>query len=78
MYGTCSSRGASAVSDLGGIPIDYQHQDFVKEIHRLTSEVWDVVFDHIGGNHSGIPARLSVLAGGWWAMALLPRYVGRD
>src|SRR5215471_2891181 len=28
MYGTCSARGASAVSDLGGIPIDYQHQDF--------------------------------------------------
>src|SRR5512142_3358191 len=28
MYGTCSSRGASAVSDLGGIPINYQHQDF--------------------------------------------------
>ncbi len=51
MYGTCSSRGASAVSDLGGIPIDYQHQDFVKEIHRLTSEGVDVVFDHIGGNH---------------------------
>jgi NADPH2:quinone reductase len=23
MYGTCSSRGASAVSDLDGIPIDY-------------------------------------------------------
>jgi NADPH2:quinone reductase len=38
MYGTCSSRSAPAVSDLGGIPIDYQHQDFVKEIHRLTSE----------------------------------------
>jgi NADPH2:quinone reductase len=51
MYGTCSSRGASAVSDLGGIPIDYQHQDFVKEIHRLTSEGVDVVFDHIGGDH---------------------------
>src|SRR5512147_2397423 len=32
MYGTCSSRGASAVTDLGGIPIDYQHQDFVAEI----------------------------------------------
>ena len=45
MYGTCSSRGAPAVSDLGGIPIDYQHQDFVKEIHRLTSEGVDVVFD---------------------------------
>ncbi len=51
MYGTCSSRGASAVSDLGGIPIDYQHQDFVKEIHRLTGEGVDVVFDSIGGTH---------------------------
>jgi NADPH:quinone reductase-like Zn-dependent oxidoreductase len=51
MYGTCSSRGASAVSDLGGIPIDYQHQDFVEEIHRLTSEGVDVVFDSIGGTH---------------------------
>jgi NADPH2:quinone reductase len=51
MYGTCSSRGASAVFDLGGIPIDYQHQDFVKEIHRLTSDGVDAVFDHIGGNH---------------------------
>jgi NADPH:quinone reductase len=51
MYGTCSSRGASAVSDLGGIPIDYQHQDFVEEIHRLTSEGVDVVFDGIGGAH---------------------------
>lgn len=51
LYGTCSSRGASAVSDLGGIPIDYQHQDFVTEIHRLTSEGVDVVFDGIGGTH---------------------------
>jgi NADPH2:quinone reductase len=51
MYGTCSLRGAPAVSDLGGIPIDYQHQDFVKEIHRLTSEGVDVVFDGIGGTH---------------------------
>jgi NADPH:quinone reductase len=51
MYGTCSSRGASAVSDLGGIPIDYQHQDFVKEIPRLTREGVDVVFDGIGGTH---------------------------
>src|SRR5256712_8508552 len=51
MYGICSSRGASAVSDLGGVPIDYQHQDFVKEIHRLTSEGVDVVFDGIGGTH---------------------------
>jgi len=51
MYGTCSLRGASAVSELGAIPIDYQHQDFVKEIHRLTCEGVDVVFDPIGGPH---------------------------
>lgn len=51
MYGTCSSRGTSAVSDLGAIPIDYQHQDFVTEIHRLTREGVDVVFDGIGGTH---------------------------
>jgi NADPH2:quinone reductase len=51
MYGTCSSRGVSAVIDLGGIPIDYQHQDYVKEIQRLTSEGVDAVFDPIGGAH---------------------------
>jgi NADPH2:quinone reductase len=51
MYGTCSSSGASAVSDLGGIPIDYRHQDFVQEIHRLTIDGVDVVFDPIGGAH---------------------------
>jgi NADPH2:quinone reductase len=51
IYGTCSSRGASTVCDLGGIPIDYQHQDFVTEIHRLTGDGVDVVFDSIGGAH---------------------------
>jgi NADPH2:quinone reductase len=50
-YGTCSSRGASAVSDLGGVPIDYQHQDFVEEAHRLTGGGVDAVFDGIGGSH---------------------------
>jgi len=51
MYGTCSSRSMPAVSDLGGIPIDYRHQDFVTEIRRLTSEGVNVVFDPIGGTH---------------------------
>jgi NADPH2:quinone reductase len=51
MYGTCSTRGASAVTELGGVPIDYQHQDFVQEIHCLTGEGVDVVFDGIGGSH---------------------------
>jgi len=51
MYGTCSSRGASAVSDLGGIPIDYQQQDFVEETLRLSGGGVDAIFDHIGGPH---------------------------
>ena len=51
MYGTCSSRGAPAVSELVGVPIDYRNQDYVKEIHRLTSEGLDAVFDPIGGAH---------------------------
>jgi NADPH:quinone reductase len=51
MYGTCSSQKASIVSGLGGIPIDYRNQDFVKEIHRLTGEGVDVAFDGIGGAH---------------------------
>jgi NADPH2:quinone reductase len=51
MYGTCSARGASAVADLGGIPIDYQHLDFVQEIRRLTSDGVDAVFDGLGGTH---------------------------
>jgi len=51
MYGTCSQRSAATVSELGGIPIDYKHQDFAEEIHRLTSDGVDVVFDPVGGTH---------------------------
>jgi len=51
MYGTCSARSGYVVSDLGGIPIDYQKQDFVKEIRNLTSDGVDAVFDGIGGDN---------------------------
>jgi NADPH2:quinone reductase len=51
MYGTCSARTAQAVSDLGCTPIDYKNQDFVQEIHRLTSDGVDAVFDPMGGAH---------------------------
>ena len=51
MYGTCSARGAAAVSELGGIPINYQQQDFVKEIKSLPNPGADVVFDSMGGAH---------------------------
>ena len=51
MYGTCSTRGASAVTELGGEPIDYKDQDFVAEIYRLTGDGVDAVFDPLGGDH---------------------------
>lgn len=51
MYGTCSAQGAPTVSSLGAIPIDYRQQDFVQEIHRLTGDGVDAVFDPIGGAH---------------------------
>lgn len=51
LFGTCSARGASTVSELGGVPIDYQKDDFVKRIHQLTNDGVDVVFDGIGGKH---------------------------
>jgi hypothetical protein len=33
-----SCGAAAVVSEMGGIPIDYKNADFVKEIHRLTSD----------------------------------------
>jgi NADPH:quinone reductase-like Zn-dependent oxidoreductase len=50
-YGTCSARDAAVVSELGATPIDYQKVDFVEEIHRLTGDGVDAVFDGIGGKH---------------------------
>jgi len=63
MYGTCSARGAAAISELGGTPIDYKEQDFVAEIRRLTGDGVDVVFDHIGGPHLW-QSRKALRAGG--------------
>ena len=51
MYGTCSVRGTSAVSELGGVAIDYRHGNFLKEILALTKEGVDAVFDPLGGGH---------------------------
>jgi NADPH:quinone reductase-like Zn-dependent oxidoreductase len=50
-YGTCSERDMEAVRELGATPIDYQRQDFVDEIRRLTGQGVDAVFDGIGGGH---------------------------
>ena len=51
MYATCSSRAAQAVSEMGAVPIDYQSQDFVSEIRRLTGDGVDAVFDPLAGSH---------------------------
>jgi NADPH2:quinone reductase len=51
MYGTCSSRGAPAVTDLGGIPVDYGRADLAQEILRLAGDGLDAVFDPFGGAH---------------------------
>jgi len=51
MYGTCSKQDLPLVSSLGGLPIDYEHQDFVEEIHRYTGDGVDAVFEGIGGTH---------------------------
>jgi NADPH2:quinone reductase len=63
MYGTCSAQAASTVAAEGATPIDYQKQDFVREIHRLNGEGVDVVFDGIGGSHIW-QSRRALRAGG--------------
>jgi NADPH:quinone reductase-like Zn-dependent oxidoreductase len=51
MYGTCSAQAADVVKELGATPIDYRNSDFVHEIHRLTGDGVDAVFDGIGGDN---------------------------
>lgn len=51
LYGTCSSRGAQTVIDLGGTPIDYRRKDLHQEVLRLSSGGVDAVFDPFGGRH---------------------------
>lgn len=51
MYGTVSKGKHEIVASLGGIPIDYKKVDFVDEIHQLSKDGVDVVFDAIGGSH---------------------------
>jgi NADPH:quinone reductase-like Zn-dependent oxidoreductase len=50
-YGTASAAKHDLVRQLGGVPIDYQQEDFVDRIHTLTDNGVDTVFDGIGGGH---------------------------
>ena len=51
MYGTASLAKHAAVRDLGAVPIDYKHADFVEVCRDLKPEGLDAVFDGIGGGH---------------------------
>jgi NADPH:quinone reductase len=51
MYGTCSSKGAPTVIELGGTPLDYGRKDLVQEVLRVTGDGVDAVFDPFGGAH---------------------------
>ncbi len=49
MYGTAGRDDHDFVTSLNAIPIDYQHEDFVEGIRRLTDNGVDVVVDPVGG-----------------------------
>ena len=51
MYGTASLGKHQVVSELGGHPIDYKNEDFVKSIRERTRDGVDAVFDPVGGSH---------------------------
>ncbi len=52
IYGTASKPKHSLVARLGGIPIDYRTEDFVRRIGVLTKGVGvDAVFDPMGSAH---------------------------
>ncbi len=51
MYGTDARRKQKLISDLGGTPIDYQTEDFVDRIRRVSRSGVDAVFDPVGGSH---------------------------
>ena len=48
MYGTASLATHQLVLGLDATPIDYQKTDFIEEIHRLTGDGVDIVFDGVG------------------------------
>lgn len=51
IYATDSRSKHALVASLGGMPIDYQNQDFLSVISEQTENGVDAVFDHIGGEH---------------------------
>ncbi|MDZ4769242.1 MAG: medium chain dehydrogenase/reductase family protein [Chloroflexota bacterium] len=50
-YGTASNSKHKLVDDLGGIPIDYKTENFVRRILQSNDGGVDAAFDPIGGTH---------------------------
>ena len=48
-FGTASRAKHAVVARLGGIPIDYQREDFVEVVRARTGAGADAVFDGVGG-----------------------------
>ena len=49
LYGTVSAGKMELVKEFGGVPINYQSNDFVQEIRKLEPNGVDAVFDAVGG-----------------------------
>ena len=52
MFGTASTGKHGLLAELGAVPIDYHHQDFVEVLHQAEPEGLDFVFDGMGGEYS--------------------------
>ncbi len=57
-YATVSARKRGVVERHGGIPIDYEKEDFVAALARLAPDGVDAVLDPIGGAHLGRSRRV--------------------
>ena len=52
IYGTASTADCAVVERLGGIPIDYTREDFLRHVRALAGGGVDVAIDGIGGSLS--------------------------
>jgi NADPH2:quinone reductase len=71
-------RASPAVSDPGGIPIDYQHQDFGRKIAPPRGEGGTRFLTPIAGAHLWQSRKALRRGGGSLAGGTTSRYAGRD
>jgi NADPH:quinone reductase-like Zn-dependent oxidoreductase len=51
-FGTASASKLALVEKLGGVPIDYENEDFVARIKRDTRDGVEAAFDFVAGSHA--------------------------